>query len=402
MQVDLIEVLKRYLSAFNISVNVIQPPFTGIDNFDYGLRNELDPMFDWTYFGEYILKSQKPATLLIIEDTFAAKYATFTLPTEKDCVVMIGPWRTRKPSDEQIKWSNFALTDNAIDIVKRYYDVIPETNESTVIRSIIELVKLVYPGNEFQTETIFEYRPLVVSKDSRFFSEPNFSHEYSASLLEDRYTAEKNFMNAISEGKTEEALKAFQRFRRFDLGERFNANIRSIKNSLIISNTLFRKAIEKAGVHPYYIDVISAKYSYKIEAITDEKESVLLTNDMIKEYCAYVQRYALKKYSPIIQKVTNYISFNINKELTLKLLANLCFITPNYLSNLFTKETGSTLTEYINIQRVNRAAYELLNTDKTISEISAEVGILDVNYFTKIFKKHMGCTPTNYRKQANI
>lgn len=398
MQVDLIEALKKYLSVFNIYVYIIKPPFDNFKEFDYGLRNEIDPMFDWNYFGLSILNNQKPATLIITEDTFGAKYATFSIPEQTDFAVLIGPWRGENQSKEQIT----ALPPKAADAVKRYFDVIPQINENTVIRSIIELVKMLYPNQEFKTENVFEYRPFIFTNDCRFFSEPNFLHEYSASLLQERYNAENEFIQAITDGKTNEALQAFQRFRRFDLGERFNSNARSIRNGLIISNTLFRKAIEKAGVHPYYIDIISTKYSYKIETITTKSDSISMTDDMIKEYCTYVQRYALKKYSPTIQKVINYINFNLDKHLTLKALADLCFISPNYLSGLFTKETGSTLTEYINMQRINRAAYSLLNTQKTVSAIAGEVGIWDVNYFTKIFKKYMGCTPTKYRAFSKI
>ncbi len=397
MQIDLIEALKKYLNVFNIYVYIIKPPFDDFKQFDYGLRNEIDPMFDWNYFGLSILNNQKPATLIITEDTFGAKYATFSMPKQTDFAVLIGPWRGEKQSKEQIHWAQTALSAKAADAVKRYFDVIPQINENTVIRSIIELVKMLYPNQDFKIENVFEYRPFIVANDSRFFSEPNFLHEYSASLLQERYDAENAFIQAITEGKTNEALQAFQSFRRFNLGERFNANIRNRKNGLIISNTLFRKAIEKAGVHPYYIDIISSKYSYKIETITTKNDALEMTDDMIKEYCTYVQRYALKKYSPTIQKVINYINFNLDKHLTLKSLADLCFISPNYLSGLFSKETGSTLTEYINMQRMNRAAYALLNTQKTVSAIAGEVGIWDVNYFTKIFKKHMGCTPTKYR-----
>ncbi len=110
-------------------------------------------------------------------------------------------------------------------------------------------------------------------------------------------------------------------------------------------------------------------------------------------------QYSLKQYSQLIQKVLNHINLNLNTALSLKSLAGMCFISPSYLSYLFKQETGQTLTDYINTQRVERAARRLQNTDDTVAEIAEDVGILDVNYFTKIFKKSMGVTPTAYRKQ---
>ena len=83
----------------------------------------------------------------------------------------------------------------------------------------------------------------------------------------------------------------------------------------------------------------------------------------------------------------------------LKSLAAMCFISPSYLSALFKQETGSTLIDYINTQRVNRAAQLLVQNNHTIAAVAEEVGILDVNYFTKIFKKTLGVTPTRYRRE---
>ena len=94
-----------------------------------------------------------------------------------------------------------------------------------------------------------------------------------------------------------------------------------------------------------------------------------------------------------MQKVMNYVNLNVAEPLTLKSLAAMCFISPSYLSALFKQETGSTLIDYINTQRVNRAAQLLVQNNHTIAAVAEEVGILDVNYFTKIFKKDAGSHP---------
>ena len=67
---------------------------------------------------------------------------------------------------------------------------------------------------------------------------------------------------------------------------------------------------------------------------------------------------------------------------------------------MFKQETGSTLIVYINTQRVKRAAQQLTTTDCSISEVAEEMGILDVNYFAKIFKRTFGMTPTRYRRET--
>ena len=67
---------------------------------------------------------------------------------------------------------------------------------------------------------------------------------------------------------------------------------------------------------------------------------------------------------------------------------------------LFKQDTGTTLTDFINTQRIQRAANLLSTTEQNISVVAEQVGILDVNYFTKMFKKSMGSTPTQYRRQS--
>ena len=80
--------------------------------------------------------------------------------------------------------------------------------------------------------------------------------------------------------------------------------------------------------------------------------------------------------------------------------AAMYYISPSYLSSLFKQDTGTTLTDFINTQRIQRAANLLSTTEQNISVVAEQVGILDVNYFTKMFKKSMGSTPTQYRRQS--
>ena len=55
MQLDALQVLKRIMAAHNINTMRVTPPFEGLENFDYGLRQALDPQFDWQGFGNLLL-----------------------------------------------------------------------------------------------------------------------------------------------------------------------------------------------------------------------------------------------------------------------------------------------------------------------------------------------------------
>ena len=70
-----------------------------------------------------------------------------------------------------------------------------------------------------------------------------------------------------------------------------------------------------------------------------------------------------------------------------------------YLSTLFRRECGCTLTEYVNRRRIDRALALLRDSDQRIQEIAEACGFSDVNYFICLFKRQTGVTPGQYRAQ---
>ena len=91
------------------------------------------------------------------------------------------------------------------------------------------------------------------------------------------------------------------------------------------------------------------------------------------------------------------IESDLTADLSLKKQAELLNVNASYLSTLFKKETGMTLTDYVNKKRVDHAIFLLNSSNMQIQTIAQYCGIPDVNYFTKIFKKYVGKTPKEYR-----
>ncbi|MGL4791282.1 MAG: helix-turn-helix domain-containing protein, partial [Anaerotignaceae bacterium] len=111
-----------------------------------------------------------------------------------------------------------------------------------------------------------------------------------------------------------------------------------------------------------------------------------------------VKKHSRKQYSAVIQKALDYIDFHFEQQLSLDFLANHLSVSNAYLSSLFKKEVGDTITNYINQTRVRHAIHLLTNTTKSIQEISEECGFNDANYFTRTFKKFQGVSAKSYRK----
>lgn len=123
-----------------------------------------------------------------------------------------------------------------------------------------------------------------------------------------------------------------------------------------------------------------------------------MQNQMIHKYCLLVHNHSLKGYSLLVQKVMIQIDLDISADLSLKALAKLLNVNASYLSTLFKKETGSTLTNYVNQKRIDHAILLLNSTSMQIQLIAHHCGFSDLNYFTRTFKKNIGKTPQEYKK----
>ena len=382
----------------NIGLTRVTPPFAGIDNFDYGLRRALDAEFDWPGFGRQLLDQTPEKTLVFAQGVFELRFALFLAPDEQDTLYCIGPWADGPRSSQSLAWCEKYLDEKAQKVVEEYYNRVRQVEDNTIKTALFAVVSLAFPEGELKTAEWREFMPLRFRPSLESFRETSFTEQLPAELIAERYAAENKMLEAVAKGDVQAALAAYENFHQFQLAPRLRSPLREFKNYTIILNSLFRKAIEQASVHPYYLDHISARFALELETLGSVEEGRRLRVRMVKEYCRYVQQYSLRQYSPLIQKVINEINLHLDAPLSLKTLAAQCYISPSYLSNVFKQETGQTLTDYISRRRMERAARLLLTTNARVAVVAEEVGILDVNYFTKMFKNATGQTPTAYRR----
>lgn len=109
---------------------------------------------------------------------------------------------------------------------------------------------------------------------------------------------------------------------------------------------------------------------------------------------------ASNKYGDIVSIVKNYIDENYADEnLNLNALARYVNFSPNHLSVVFSQQTGQTFIKYLTDYRMNKAKELLRCTGLKSSEISSKVGYKDSHYFSFLFKKTQGVTPTQFREK---
>ena len=103
--------------------------------------------------------------------------------------------------------------------------------------------------------------------------------------------------------------------------------------------------------------------------------------------------------SETLRGILEHIDANYEKNITLQSIARDFYINPNYVSQLFTKQTGNSFTEYVTKVRLHHAKELLDTTAMTTAEIAEQVGIKDYFYFIKLFSKTVGVTPKQYRNR---
>lgn len=107
---------------------------------------------------------------------------------------------------------------------------------------------------------------------------------------------------------------------------------------------------------------------------------------------------------PNILAVYNYIDEHMDEKLTLSTLASVTGLSPNYLSHIFKQLNGVSLWEYITAKRVEKASSLILfpSTHMTMLEIALECGFNNTVSFNKAFKKQMGFTPSDLKKNPQL
>ncbi|SCX75178.1 response regulator transcription factor [Alkaliphilus peptidifermentans] len=98
-----------------------------------------------------------------------------------------------------------------------------------------------------------------------------------------------------------------------------------------------------------------------------------------------------------INAVLNYIEKNYHKGITLEEVAEYVHLSPHYLSKLFKKELDINFVNYVTERKIDRAKELLTESDMPVLNIAMELSYNEPNYFSKVFKKVVGMTPTEYR-----
>ena len=349
-----------------------------------------------------ILPKPEPGVIYRVTAPLQCYYLFLFLPEDElNAVFAIGPYLTALPTKQEImeyaERSGLQATD--YKSLEDYYASVPILPQTSHLFTMLETFgERLWGIEKFIFEDITPppqgIQGLLPKKSS---SSDEKDVLWSMRSMELRYSYENELMDAVTKGQSYKADMLLSSFSNISFEQRLSDPVRNIKNYCVIMNTLLRKAAEKGGVHPVYLDSASSVFAAKIEQFSSLNDVQPLMYEMFRSYCRLVRKHSMKDYSPPIQKAITYIDTDLTSNLSLSTISQALNISSSYLSTLFKKETGQTLTDYICQRRVNHAKHLLETTRLQVQTVAQHCGIMDVQYFSKIFKRITGKTPKEYR-----
>lgn len=140
-----------------------------------------------------------------------------------------------------------------------------------------------------------------------------------------------------------------------------------------------------------------------LEQITTSSDIFTLENTCINLFLYLRDQLLINNNTQqhMLNQIDKYIDENIASDLSLNAIASHMHISASYLSRIFKKETGYSLSDYINMRRIEKAKKLLLHTDIYTYVIAEMVGYNDATYFSSIFKKYEGVSPSQFRAGTN-
>ncbi|MDR3552543.1 MAG: response regulator [Clostridia bacterium] len=206
---------------------------------------------------------------------------------------------------------------------------------------------------------------------------------------------EKLLLKSVTLNEPDVCLMAFDHIFEW-LTEHTKGNLQEIASGLTELTVMLSRTAKEYGV----IGETGNDYLNDFFAIRDLSTLRVWSKNRIRQLCADIAGARDKRLSCVIVDAKEYIEQNFCSEITLEDVSRAVNISPSYFSKLFKDETGSNFIDYLTALRIEKAKKLLDDRNCANKEICYQIGYSDPNYFSRIFKKIVGVTPTEYKSSA--
>ena len=384
-------------SSFNISTTKIGEASELNNYLNLEFRKVIWPTEDTNNSIIDGISQMKKNALCVVDSVMEFRTIGFSFSPEiSNDTLFIGPFIENEPNDEFISYilKKNNLDENLRKTISTYYKSLPIANSTKVILTLHTLLESFIINYDSSSMYCVDF-----SKEKAKLSDYNYEKESEFYIeYHKRYKSylEDIFKHARFGKDGTDILNDY-----FELTGILKTNsIDKIKNNLYILNTQFQSELLKEPISTAQVRDLYLKIQLEIENETNINRLIKVPYKMFKRYSNLILNFNLQQYSYTVRCAIEYINFNLQSNLSLSTISESIGKNSSFLSNQFKKETGKTITKYIQEKRIEEAMRMLTCTDLTIQEISHLVGIDDLSWFSKLFKSITNMSPTKYR--ANV
>lgn len=185
-----------------------------------------------------------------------------------------------------------------------------------------------------------------------------------------------------------------------DIIEINSEDIDTVKARVIELVVIISRAAVDGGADLSVILQQNALFYLELHKITKTEEICLWSRGMLETFMNLIDTNKDQKNLQAIQKAAEYIRKNFRNKITIEDIAQEVYLSPCYVSRVFKQGLGCTLMEYLTKVRVDEAKTMLKNHKYNVMQVAEEIGFEDPAYFTRVFKKFEGITPSKYKQYA--
>lgn len=387
--------------AFGIDAQYFTPPYDMSEKIDQGFRRLI-----WNMKG-YFSHMEETMTAAFANDYhFIVVYSSLEfynifvlIPSEgKMDMITLGPFRDQEMTNSKlyhIMQANHISTEY-LQAARVFYFSMPVAEIQKVISTLRHILTFFLPDFENIMPESLDY-----SESQNIFTPSQENMQlFSYNQAERFSTCLDQYLTSLLDRNSEETVDMLNSFLRIVGYEQMNSP-KEMKKTLNFLNSACFSRMCTLPIQQGYVMECYLSFDLQIGNTSDRKKLLKLPYNMSRKYSLLVKNRSLTDYSYLVRNIMNYVTMNIGEPMSLSIISSYLGKNPSYISSRFRKETGESLTEFIQKEKV-RAAIRFFNTtNMSVAEVSENVGIQDFAYFSRIFKKHIGRSPTQYKRTMN-
>ncbi|TGE33232.1 PocR ligand-binding domain-containing protein [Desulfosporosinus sp. Sb-LF] len=255
--------------------------------------------------------------------------------------------------------------------------------------------------------TVLDQRRQISAQQARLAEEIQARKraEIAVSTIESRAISmnsldkEHELKSMVRNGQKREAQRLLENLL-VDIMEVNSDHVDTVKTRIVELVVIISRAAVDGGAELSSILQLNASFYQDLLEMSTSDELCLWSKNMLETFMNHLENNKDQKNLQAVQRAAEFIRRNYRHKLTIDDIAQEVYLSPCYVSRIFKQGLGCTLMEYLTQVRVEEAKIMLKNPKYNVMQVAEESGFEDPGYFTRVFKKHEGITPSRFKQHA--